>query len=334
MPPIARRDKTIRKLRAQNARLAERLGSNAPAERPDAHPDDAPSFRQHVLAARRIKAHMRERNYPDRGNLIARKLKSYSFAQSHGVRVPEIFGVWDVPEDIAWDALPDRVVIKTNTGSTGRGVFPLRREDGRWSIVTQAEAIAPQDVVSRLRQLHSEGRVGELCFAEELLGGGVGNMLPLEVRVSAFYGEISHVLLRRVREHGTSRTARSRRLGLDGADLDEDADRSLPVPDCLDELVDVARLLSSCIPHPFVRVDLYDIDGEVVFGELTPRPGTPGALSPELDERLGRYWEEAEARVLNDVIDGGDYRLKFGPHERELRVGDGVYLPDRGWPDS
>ena len=71
-----------------------------------------------------------------------------------------------------------------------------------------------------------------------------------------------------------------------------------------------------------------------VFGELTPRPGTPGALSPELDERLGRYWEEAEARVLNDVIDGGDYRLKFGPHERELRVGDGVYLPDRGWPDS
>ncbi len=320
---VAWRDDTIRRLRDENARLAAQLAA------------DTPSFRQHVFAARRVNAHMAPYNHPDRGNLIARKLKSYSFAQSHGVRIPEVFGIWDAPEDIDWDALPDRVVIKTNTGSTGRGVFPLRRDDGRWYVVTQNEPIAPEDVVGRLRQLRTERRVGRQCFAEELLGGGAGNALPLEVRVSAFYGEVSHVLLRQVREHGSSRTAKSRRIGVDGVALgDDDQADELPVPTCLDELVDVARRLSSCIPHPFVRVDLYDIGGDVVFGELTPRPGSPGALGPELDERLGRMWEEAEARVLNDVIDGGDYRLKFGPGPRELQVGDGAFVPERGWSDA
>ena len=38
-----------------------------------------------------------------------------------------------------------------------------------------------------------------------------------------------------------------------------------------------------------------------------------------------------EARVLNDVIDGGDYRLRFGPMPQKLQIGDaGFYLPDQG----
>ncbi|WP_424945180.1 ATP-grasp fold amidoligase family protein [Blastococcus xanthinilyticus] len=41
----------------------------------------------------------------------------------------------------------------------------------------------------------------------------------------------------------------------------------------------------------FIRVDLYDVDGEVWFGELTPCPGGgPDPFDPELDRVLGRYW--------------------------------------------
>jgi hypothetical protein len=48
----------------------------------------------------RLDARMSDRTFPDRGNLVARKLKSYAFAQSHGVRIPTIYGLWDKPEDI------------------------------------------------------------------------------------------------------------------------------------------------------------------------------------------------------------------------------------------
>jgi hypothetical protein len=321
--PLAWRDETIRTLRTDHQQLVEQLAAATP------------SFLQHTLADRRIDAHMSDRNFPDRGNLVARKLKSYAFAQSHGVRVPTIYGLWDKPEDIDWPSLPDEVVIKSNTGASTRGVFPLRRMDGAWSIVTKSSPIASEDIVARLRSRHAERQIGGPFFAEELLGGGRDNRLPDEVRVAAFYGEIAHVVLRQVPDHGNTRTVKARRVSIDGAALDGDEQTDdLAVPGNLDEIVDVARRLSSCIPRPYVRVDLYDIAGEVVFGELTPRPGSP-KLGADLDRRLGELWEEAEARVLNDVIDGGDYRMRFGPGPRELRVGDvGVFGPERGWADA
>lgn len=327
MPAVAWRDEQISRLEAENRRLAQKLAAVVPA--------DEPSFIHHTYADRRINRYMRDRNVPDRGNLVARKLKSYSFAQSHGVRIPRIFGLWDSPEEIDWSSLPDQVVVKSNTGSTTRGVVPLRRVDGAWTVVTTDDPIATEDVVARLREHRVAGRIRGPFFAEELLAGGRDNALPVEVRVSAFYGEVSHVLLRHVPDFRTRTSVRSRRIVIDvEAPRQEEATDDIDVTSNLDELVDVARRLSRHVPRPYVRIDLYDVAGEVVFGELTPRPGNPSSVGVELDRPLGEFWERAQARVLNDVIDGGDYRLRFGPGPRELRVGDGVYVPERGWSDA
>lgn len=52
-------------------------------------------------------------------------------------------------------------------------------------------------------------------------------------------------------------------------------------PICLEKMLNVARILSS--PFPFVRVDLYDIEGRTVFGELTFLPnGCIGACETEI----------------------------------------------------
>jgi hypothetical protein len=327
LPAVAWRDAQISTLQAENRRLTEKLVSVVP--------DDEPSFIRHTYADRRINRYMSDRNIPDRGNLVARKLKSYSFAQSHGVRIPRIFGLWDVPEEIDWSSLPDQVVLKSNTGSTTRGVVPLRRVDGAWTVVTTDDPIEPEDVVARLLRYRAAGRIGGPFFAEELLAGGRDNMLPVEARVSAFYGEVSHVLLRHVPDFRTRASVKSRRIVIDvAAPAHEEAADDIEVPDNLGELVDVARRLSRHIPRPYVRIDLYDVAGEVVFGELTPRPGEPSSIGAELDRPLGELWERAQARVLNDVIDGGDYRLQFGPGPRELRVGDGTFVAERGWSDA
>ena len=45
------------------------------------------------------------------------------------------------------------------------------------------------------------------------------------------------------------------------------SEKVLSKPSCMDEMVKLASILSQNIPH--VRVDLYDIDGKIYFGELT-----------------------------------------------------------------
>ena len=47
----------------------------------------------------------------------------------------------------------------------------------------------------------------------------------------------------------------------------KDSGERIPQPTCFDEMINVAKKLSK--GFPVVRVDLYEVDGRVYFGELT-----------------------------------------------------------------
>lgn len=59
-------------------------------------------------------------------------------------------------------------------------------------------------------------------------------------------------------------------------------------PSTLSSMFEIAEKLSE--PFPFVRVDLYEIEGEVIFGELTftPAGGRSKAYTDKCDEEFGR----------------------------------------------
>jgi len=71
----------------------------------------------------------------------------------------------------------------------------------------------------------------------------------------------------------------------------ENFTEKLRVPLNFDRMLDVARLLSSGID--FLRVDLYNIKGRVVFGELTNYPSNARTVfdPPEWDLKYGNYWK-------------------------------------------
>ncbi|MEO6472338.1 MAG: hypothetical protein ABIR57_10425, partial [Aeromicrobium sp.] len=150
LPHVAWRDQKIDELLTKQVKTAREL---AKAKRELSALSTAsvqvPSFRRYLFAERRIHAHMRDHAADNQRNSLTRKLNSYSFAQSHGVAIPRIFDIWQEPESIDWDGLPDEVVIKSQTGSTGRGVFPLRRSPDGWTIVTKTDAIEPQNIAKR-----------------------------------------------------------------------------------------------------------------------------------------------------------------------------------------
>ncbi|HEV2639116.1 MAG TPA: ATP-grasp fold amidoligase family protein [Actinocrinis sp.] len=67
-----------------------------------------------------------------------------------------------------------------------------------------------------------------------------------------------------------------------------------PRPPELDRMLDIARRLGE--PFDFIRVDLYDlsdVDGSIVFGELTPYPcgGLERFRPASFDVELGRKWQ-------------------------------------------
>ncbi len=57
---------------------------------------------------------------------------------------------------------------------------------------------------------------------------------------------------------------------------------TLPKPLNLDKMFDYARLLSN--EFPFVRVDLYNNDGKIIFGELTFTPA--GCLDSSMPKSM------------------------------------------------
>lgn len=326
LPPVARRDRRIATLQARLSATSETSAKR-------------PSFQARLFADSRIRTYELEAD-TQAPSLISRgKFWVYQLVSSHGVEIPEQLGRWDDPEDIAWNDLPERVVIKANRGSMGRGVFPLRRVGHGWQVITHQTVATSEQLATELRTRVEQRRIAGPFGAEGFLDDGDDSEpLPCEVKAYAFYGEVPLLQITLSDEHGNLDRTRYRFVDARGSDLiNADShpaldpavgvdpvnrldriDLSMPTPPRLDEVVDVASRLSVALRLPFARFDLYTLRDRVVFGEVTPRPGGRQWLGADLDTLLGECWERALARFSLDVNAGMSPAPQRGSH------GDGV----------
>ena len=74
----------------------------------------------------------------------------------------------------------------------------------------------------------------------------------------------------------------------------------IPKPENYEEMVELAEKLASDIP--FARIDFYEIDGRVYFGEITfyPGSGMEEFSPPEWDAILGSWLELPEKTIGGD----------------------------------
>lgn len=68
-----------------------------------------------------------------------------------------------------------------------------------------------------------------------------------------------------------------------------DYSREVSIPDNIDNMIQLAEKLSA--DHPFLRVDFYNVNGKIYFGELTffPASGFGPFIPEEWDETLGSW---------------------------------------------
>jgi hypothetical protein len=74
------------------------------------------------------------------------------------------------------------------------------------------------------------------------------------------------------------------------------------LPGCIPEMIKVGEKLSE--DFPYARIDLYDVDGKIVFGEITfyPWSGYVKFTPAEFDVQLGLYF--TEYGISNNKQDG------------------------------
>jgi hypothetical protein len=200
----------------------------------------------------------------------------------------ELYGVWDRPAEIDFDALPDAFALKVNWGWRANILCSRKADlDENAARAKLAEWMRRSHYWVNREWAYKNIRPRILC--ERLLIDPTGST-PTEYSFFCFDGQPRFV--RAQRDRFTVMTT-------DTYDLQwqippfyinrPNAGRIVSPPSNFDEMVSCARLLSA--GWPFVRVDLYDVDGRTIFSELTlyPGGGTNRFIPPEYD----RYWGEA-----------------------------------------
>lgn len=189
------------------------------------------------------------------------------------------------PRQIPFDALPDVSMAKTNHASGMTMV--LRRPIDRTRVIDQFDewlALNYYWVTRELQYLDIKPRI----MVEEFLDDGNADG-PLDYRFWCFHGKPALIQVDN-RPHTINPF-----YDLDWNDVglsyrSWDAPRNIPRPSHLDEMIAVAKALSE--EFDFVRVDLFDLKGRVVAGELTFTPviGQLDFRPKSWDSHLGKLW--------------------------------------------
>ncbi|MBD8507409.1 hypothetical protein HT102_13045 [Hoyosella sp. G463] len=123
---------------------------------------------------------------------------------------------------------------------------------------------------------------------EERLGDGT--TLPPDFKFLVFHGVPRFIIVEANRQDELTVNYYTPDWVRQEVPVDTPAGPDIPRPRGLDTMLALAAEIAH--GFDFLRVDLYEIDGEILFGETTPYP--VGGLSkyPEwLDRQLGSYWE-------------------------------------------
>ena len=184
--------------------------------------------------------------------------------------IPEL-GLWNTVEEIDWIKLPQRFVLKTTHGGGNSGVVVCKDKDK-----LDIEATRRKLNESMKQDLYKDSRewpyknVPKRILAEKYVEDAATQELR-DYKFFCFDGNVEFLFI------GSERQKLGEDVKFDFFDKDYNHlvlrqghpnSKVLPAkPSCFEEMKEVASKLSQGIPH--VRVDLYEANGKVLFGELT-----------------------------------------------------------------
>lgn len=203
---------------------------------------------------------------------------------------------WDTATDIDFASLPHQFVLKTTHSGGNTGVVicndkeKLNTERARQKL----SAAMSVDVYKRYREWPYKN-VKKKIFAEQFLGDDL-----TDYKFYCFNGIADSVLICVDRQKGAVKyyffdhdwhLCRYNKWGIEAPE-----DFTLPRPKTLDRMFELAANLSK--GFPFIRVDFYDVGGEIYFGEFTFYPSSGFSLNGRLEETDKHFGDMIDLSIV------------------------------------
>lgn len=219
-------------------------------------------------------------------------VKAYVASKIGEEYVVPLLGEWSGVDEIEWENLPERFVLKTNHDGGNYGVVICKDK------ASFDKKKAKRRLRSSLRRnTYLLGRewpykdIPRKVFAEQYLDSGKNEGM-LDYKFMCFDGKVKLLFVSSERESKTG--VKFDYFDCDFNHLDvhhltPNADKPPKRPENFELMKKLAEKLSEGLPH--VRVDLYEINGRVYFGEYTffSHGGWAKFYPEEYDYILGSY---------------------------------------------
>lgn len=208
-----------------------------------------------------------------------------------GKYVIPTLAVWDSVENVNIDTLPSQFVLKTTHGGGGTGVVvcPDKLKFNK-SDAFKKLSHSMSSVVGKEFREKPYYNVPRRIIAEQYISTSEYDLK--DYKFFCFNGKVKFFKVdfgRFVEHHANYYSTCGELLPFGERGLEPDCNHVEIMPSNLDEMIRIAEVLSE--GYKYLRVDLYNVDGKIYFGELTLYPG--GGMIPYTstvwDEKIGSY---------------------------------------------
>mgnify|MGYP004530235403 CR=1 FL=1 len=202
----------------------------------------------------------------------------------------ELIGVYDTVEEIDFNKLPNKFVLKCNHAA---GYNIICQDKSKLDINKTRKKLKKWlkndywKYVAELQYKNIEKKV--IC--EKFLDSKDGNAIE-DYKIYCFNGEPLFCMVCIGRNLGKPQyyfmDKQWKLMRINPAGISAPCEFKIDKPNCIDEMYMYAKKLSK--PFKFVRVDFYDYNGKTIFGELTYTPAgcIDGNYSDSVQEELGK----------------------------------------------
>lgn len=232
----------------------------------------------------------------DRKPIYTTMVDKYAVKEYVAERIGEEYiiptlGVWDNFEAIDFDELPKQFVLKCTHDSGGLVICRDKDKLDKEAAKAKISASLKQNFYYHTREWPYKN-VPPRIIAEQYMTDSPDSNDFSDYKFFCFDGKVDCVMVCLERSSGDTkfyffdRDWNLKRLNIRGKNAPEGF--TIPKPECMDEMFEIAAKLSQGVSY--LRVDLYQSNGRVYFGELTffPQSGFDANLLPETDEYFGR----------------------------------------------
>ncbi len=202
-------------------------------------------------------------------------MREYVEQLGYADNLPKLYGKWDKVEDIEWDRLPDRFVMKVNNGSGDVVLCHDKSQLDIAAVQTKMRGLLKSKFGYRMAEPHYND-IKPCIIAEEYLDPKsqmVDSNALIDYKIWVLNGKADFILV------CSDRTKDGLCLSVYDKDWNfypqytvktrhsTTTDKKLPMPNTLHEMLKMAVRLAG--DEPQVRVDFYEVGGKPYIGELT-----------------------------------------------------------------